>query len=776
MKTAGWLTRRMALQRTNKEELNKMKILWKSATFLLLITTLCVWPITVISFQNSGEEIRSQHRSAHDEEQAVKQLLQRLIPEKAAEIQINVDYDFDNKDAFQISTEDGKVLITGTRGYAAAAGVYHYLKVYCGCHVSWSGNQLRLPEELPKPTEPVKITFNDKYRYYQNVCTSSYSFVWWDWERWEKEIDWMALNGINLALAFNAQEAIFYKVFKQLNFTDHDIEVFLTGPAFLAWNRMGNMQLWVGPLSENWHKDQTALQHKILNRMRDFGMTSVLPAFSGRVIPAFRRNFPDAQVTVLNRTWAHFQQPYGFVSFLQPTDPIFQEIGSQFLRTYIEEFGTDHIYSADLFNEMPPPSTDPDYLQSCAKSVYKSLIAVDPDAIWMTQGWMFYNDPVIWQPAQASAFLRAVPLGKMIILDLQSELYPQYHRLSSYYGQPFIWCMLHNYGGVTGLYGSLDSVNVGPFEGRTYEGSTMVGTGLTPEGIETNDIAYELMNEMGWRKSPVDLHEWLGDFARRRYGEDSSELQLALLYLRKSVYNASDPYRNHGKYILIRRPSLKLKPYIWYDPENVFTAWDLYMNASYDPSLSQSPLFRHDLVDLTRQSLQLVMDVMYPTVVDAFKKRNLTALREISKSILELYDDMDELLASDEHFLLGRWIRDAVRLARTPLERRQYEYNARNQITLWGPAGELVDYANKQWAGLISKYYKKRWQFFFETLEKCIIKRRSFKQADFNKAVYQEIEYKFDLDEDIFSTEPEGDPIEISRRLFAKYRQTEKML
>ncbi|GIY47026.1 alpha-N-acetylglucosaminidase [Caerostris extrusa] len=276
---------------------------------------------------------------------------------------------------------------------------------------------------------------------------------------------------------------------------------------------------------------------------------------------------------------------------------------------------------------------------------------------------MFYSDPDIWQEAQARAFLRAVPLGKMIVLDLQSELYPQYQRLSSYYGQPFIWCMLHNYGGVTGLYASLDLVNTQTFEGRNYEGSTMIGTGLTPEGIGTNDIVYELMNEMAWRPTPTDLHEWLEDFARRRYGVDSARLQLALLYLRKSVYNATDPYRNHGKYILIRRPSLKLKT----------------LRSTNDSVLSQSALFRHDLVDLTRQILQLSMDIMYPDVVKAFRSRNITALNQASKSILELYDDMEELLASDEHFLLGRWLKDALNLAHTPLVNLRFHVREANR-------------------------------------------------------------------------------------------------
>jgi len=33
----------------------------------------------------------------------------------------------------------------------------------------------------------------------------SYSMTFWDWERWEAEIDWMALQGINLPLAFSGK-------------------------------------------------------------------------------------------------------------------------------------------------------------------------------------------------------------------------------------------------------------------------------------------------------------------------------------------------------------------------------------------------------------------------------------------------------------------------------------------------------------------------------------------------------------------------------------------
>lgn len=41
-------------------------------------------------------------------------------------------------------------------------------------------------------------------------------------------------------------------------------------------------------------------------------------------------------------------------------------------------------------------------------------------------------------------------------------------------------------------------------------GSTMVGTGLTPEGINQNYVIYELMNEMAYRHEPVNLDNWWG--------------------------------------------------------------------------------------------------------------------------------------------------------------------------------------------------------------------------------------------------------------------------
>ena len=68
-----------------------------------------------------------------------------------------------------------------------------------------SGCNINLPSPLPTVAAPVHMRSPVLYRYYMNVCTASYSMAWWDWDRWQFEIDWMAMNGINLPLSFTGQ-------------------------------------------------------------------------------------------------------------------------------------------------------------------------------------------------------------------------------------------------------------------------------------------------------------------------------------------------------------------------------------------------------------------------------------------------------------------------------------------------------------------------------------------------------------------------------------------
>lgn len=714
--------------------------------------------------------------SHEDQRQAAQDLIGRVLGPKSSSFHVDIidNKDPDLRDTFNLVSDGSTVTITATSGVTAALGFYYFLKTMCGCQYSWAEQQLNLPSPLPVIVKPgLTVTTNDRFRYYQNVCTPSYSFVWWDWAQWERHIDWMAMNGINLPLAFTGQEAIFQRVYRKFGFTDEELQQHFGGPAFLAWARMGNMHGWGGPLPQTWIDDQLALQHKILARMRNLGMTPVLPGFAGHVPMAITKLYPNVKISRLG-DWGHFNQTYCCTYLLDFQELLFQSIGTAFIKEMQSEFGVDHVYNADSFNEMDPSSNDTDYIRSAGKAVYNAMVTADPKAVWLMQGWLFLSGASFWQTAQTKALLTSVPQGRMIVLDLFSEVKPAYNFTESFYGQPFIWCMLHNFGGTMELYGVIETVNQGPFVARKFANSTMIGTGLTPEGIFQNEVMYEFMNENAYTKVPRNLDQWFSDYARRRYGTYSQDAVITWQLLKMSVYNNTDMMADHSKGVIpTSRPNIKPHlPDVWYDPEQLYSAWSHMVNAS--GILGGSELFRYDLVDIARNSLQVISIKFYTEIITAFHEKNIDMLKTAGNDLLKLLEDMDVLLGSDIHFLLGPWIRDARKHGHTVTEQNLMEYNARNQITLWGPNGEIRDYAAKQWSGLISGYYAKRWQTFLGSLVECLEKGKTFSQKFYDEMVLETVERPFTFDTSPVPVLPKGDSVRMASDLFQKYLPTMK--
>uniref|UniRef100_A0A672S4B0 N-acetyl-alpha-glucosaminidase n=1 Tax=Sinocyclocheilus grahami TaxID=75366 RepID=A0A672S4B0_SINGR len=454
--------------------------------------------------------------------------------------------------------------------------------------------------------------------------------------------------------------------------------------------------------------------------------------------------FPQANVTKLN-PWSHFNCTYSSAYVLDPRDPLFQRIGALFLSQVIKEFGTDHIYNTDTFNEMVPASSDPAYLASISRAVFNTMTLVDP---------------------QVKALLHGVPLGRMIVLDLFAESMPVYSSTNSFYGQPFIWCMLHNFGGSSGLFGTVESINSGPFNAICFPNSTLVGLGLTPEGIEQNPVIYELMSELAWRKEPINLSKWVSHDLYVCCMDENLTAAWQLLF--HSVYNCTLPqYKNHNRSALVHRPSLRMQTDIWYKPTDFYKAWELLFEAA--PGLATLQTFRCDLVDVTRQALQLLTTEFYEEIRNAFQAQKLRDLLTAGGVLVyDLLPELDRLLSSNEHFLLGVWHEQAQSQSVDEHEAQLYDINARNQITLWGPDGEILDYASKEWGGLVEDYYLQRWGLFVKTLVECLDRGRPFKQDVFNQAVFQ-VEKGFVYNQRKYPSKPLGDTYEVARRIFLKY-------
>ncbi len=695
-------------------------------------------------------------------------LIKRIIPGNAQKFIVQPLPAADAKDVFEVEGTKGKIILRGNNGVAVASALYYYLTEYAHCQVTWNGTNLNLPVSLPMPAKRIRKATPYQYRYYLNYCTYSYSMSWWDWKRWEKEIDWMALHGINMPLAITGQEYVWDKVYKSMGFSNKDMQDFFTGPAYFGWFYMGNIDQWDGPLPASWINSHKDLQVKILQRERELGIKPVLPAFTGHVPASFKTHFPNAKLKQTN--WKNgFADTY----ILDSEDPLFAEIGKKFIQEQTKVYGTDHLYSADTFNENEPPSNDLKFLSELSARIYDGMKNADPKAVWVMQGWLFFSDRKFWQNEQIKALLNAVPNEHMIVLDLNTDYEPVWKRTEAFYGKPWIWNMLHNYGGNNSLFGRIEAVAAQPAQAlNDPKSGRLVGIGLTMEAIEQTPVLYELMTQNTWQNKPINLDEWLSAYLLNRYGVKNQDAVDAWQTLRTTVFNGKD-IRDGAESIITGRPTLDsaavwTRTHLNYNRKNLLPAWDKMIAAI--PECKQSSGFKYDLVDVTRQVLANYGRPLQLKWAKAYHDKDLKSFEQYSNDYINLIADMDRLLATQKDFMLGPWIADARKWGTNPSEKALYEKNARNLITLWGDADSpLHEYSCRQWSGLLNDFYKTRWQKFFTLLKGSI---ETGKQPDF-KLFDKSIsgwEWQWVNSSKAYPVIPVGSSTAVAQQLYEKYR------
>lgn len=669
----------------------------------------------------------------------------------------------DNKDVFALRTSGSNYLsIRASSGVAAVWGYNYFLKHYCKSQITWQVQNFQRLDRLPKVD--VVVVANDRFRYYQNVCTASYSFSWWGVSEWIQHVGWMALNGINIALAPVAQEAAWARVYRHYGLTQEEIDEHFTGPAFLSWQRMGNLRGWAGPLPDSWHELQNQIQTNVIRLMTNLGMVPVLPSFSGHVPRALERYRPNATFHTVD-PWNKFSDDFCCGLFLDPADPLFKEIGTKFMQEFSGSF-RGHVYSADPFNEVKVQPWSTALVQKTAQAIFSTLSEVDEDAVWLLQNWMFVHDPVLWPKERVRAFLTAAPLGRVLVLDLQAEQWPQYEFYEMYFGQPFIWCMLHNFGGTLGMFGNMQTINRDVYTARTLGNSTMIGTGLTPEGINQNYVVYDLMLEAAYRKQPVDLAAWVEEYAERRYG--CAAMGKAWRFLLKSVYSFDGLNKIRGKYVITRRPSFKIKPWAWYKSSDLILAWREF--ALINDNTCNTAGFYQDLVDVTRQALQYRAEQLYRNV-EASRLSNIWVFNATINQFLDAMQDIEQMLRTNNLFSVRRMLDGARDIGRTDSEKYLYEFNARNQITLWGPNGEISDYACKQWTELFHYYYIPRWRAFLTAALYAKEHDEFFDEKGTQDVIKQTIEQQFTTAQIFVNSSYNDDNKAMKDMAFALYKK-----
>lgn len=683
---------------------------------------------------------------------AVKALLNRIGGDGAAErfaIVIDADLAEEGKDVFIITSKRGKPCIKGNNQLAVATGINWYLNHYAHINLTWNNLTTDLVNaELPVPAGEEKHVCNTTYRYDFNTCTFSYSMAFWTWERWQQEIDWMALHGINAPLNLVGLEVVTRNFLKELGVSDSDINAYIAGPGFMAWFAMNNLEGWGGTINatdvtmngnpEWWYARQEQLCRNMLQRMRELGMQPVIPGFSGQV-PNCITNYSidgfSSSDVINNGTWAG---GYTRPDILKPASESYAKFAAIYYKHLEDVMGVSELYSMDPFHEgsLPHGVTN----GNCYPNIMKNL-----DIYYNTvskKKRKEYNAPEqpkwiiqYWQGVpQSGAFSAMESYGDRFIgLDLFADnIYAgnaAKWRTGYFAGRPYIYCMLHNFGGRSGLHGRLETTMEGYFEALAKD-NNMQGVGATPEGTENNPILYDMLFELPWM-NPADrptADEWIEEYAHARYGIRNDTAATALLSLKESVWNCNVNQQGTSEAVILARPAWRVNSVsswstsaIYWDTQDVLLAADQLISIE-DLVTSRDGInnYNYDLIDVTRQAMVDYAAELLPLINAAHSTGNTAEYERLYNLYLQLMLDLDEMLSYDANFKLERWTSLARNIAdevsgTTANDRNWLEWNARTQVTVWskGDTG-LHDYSNRCWAGLIKDFHYKRWKYFFE--------------------------------------------------------------
>ena len=638
-------------------------------------------------------------------------LVRRVVPEHADNFVLESIAPAEGKDVFEVESVSGRIVLRGNTPGSAASALNWYLKNVAHCDISWCGDQLALPTVLPTVPAKVRVVCPHTRRVYFNYCTLSYTAAWWDWARWEREIDFMALNGVNMPLSPVGLEVVWYETLLEFGFTDAEARAFLAGPCFQAWQWMTNIEGHGGPLPKSWIEARRLLGRRILDRQRELGMTPIQQGFTGYVPALLKEKFPQAAIAQ-QPSWAGFPGSHQ----LDPLDPLFARMSRKFLETEIRLFGTSHLYAADPFHESEPPQKGDEYLGRVGKAINDSLMAVDPKAVWVMQAWSI-RKPIV----------TAVPTNHLVVLDLAG-------RRDDFWGYPYIKGQLHNFGGRINLHGDLAHIASKPFAVAARKNPLAAGTGLFMEATTQNPVFYNLYYDMIWRDSGVNVKDWLAGYTLRRYGADSEAARAAWVKLLEGPYRKGTSAVENSS-IVAARPALDVKKSgpnaglrIPYEPRGLVAAWELLLQDA--ARLETADGYRFDTVDVGRQVLSNLGQVLHRRAASAFRAKNGKAFGIESRRFLELLADLDTLCSTRDEYHFGKWIADARRWGTTDAERNLFEKDAAMLVTLWGPEQTTIifDYSWREWGGLINGYYRERWRMFYEHLAGCLARGEEYSE------------------------------------------------
>lgn len=606
-------------------------------------------------------------------------------------------------DFFEIDQKGGKIWIKGNNNISIATGLNWYLKYHAGIQITWNNPRPYLGD-LPKVKTAERRSTDVLLRYYMNYETFSYSTPFWDWARWQQEIDFMALHGINMPLALTGTCTVWRNTLLKLGYTKEQANNFIADPVHQAWFVRGLMMSEGESNTDSYYESQEKLERQIVERYREWGIEPVFAGYSGITPPT-----ADAK----KEQWNGNNSP-AIVSADK-----FAEVAKVYYSELETLFGKAKYYAVDT--------------KAASSAVYEAMQSANTGAIWVTQN---------------STMTEAVPPSRLIVLGAQSDLYD------------WIYCPKLNVGGNTGMHGKMQSIIDAYYSSLS---PSMKGIGAMSEGIETNPAIYELLYELPWRSEKFTKESWIATWTAARYGRTTPEIDQAWSILANTVYNngAIEPVMCSRPALVVDRITPNGSTKLNYDAAELEKALGLMLGTASKFSYSNN--FKYDLVDIAGQAISNRVNALLPNILMSFEKGLSTKLDEDVETFLDLILLQDRLMGSRPETMVGGWIEQAMRAGKTPDEHELNRRYARQILTTWGSReaavkGGMHDTAYREWNGLLSDFYYARWKYFFDQ-----IKITNIIPIGYN---YYDMEQAWVMEQNPYEHRPTADAIAMANEVY----------
>lgn len=614
-------------------------------------------------------------------------LIKRNTPRIADQFVLKTIDSDNGYDCYEIYSEDKKVVLAGNSPLSQAMAYYDYLGRYHGVVITSGDYDISTISSAPLPEGKINRTIKRKIRAMTSYEAFSLSGNFRGFDRWEKEIDFMAMHGFNRALQPVGFDGVLFRTLTDIGMPENFCLEFSSGPAFLMNQLTGNIAGTNSVNSKEYLERKITVGKLISDRERSLGIEPIFPAAIPSVPFSLRKKY--IKMDIFKAPMWHNFPP---IFFIRPKNAFFSVFNKKFLTVQREALGETHSYIFEGVYESDKKGYN-SHLADLGKALEEMLNEFDKDAVCYLHTSSINAD-----------FFKSCSGDKYIFLD-DCEMSKNSDILSD---KKYIPEVSGNRYGRTGIYGNVQKLCDNPFA------NSELGGALAFDTFDVNPVYCAAALKAITAADSFERDDFIRDFCTKRYKTDSfSDDIISLIDLCSSDECTGS--------IICARPCTNVKHTAPYDTmERSYDFHKLYPIAQRIINSEDKKIdaMRADIQSIVRQFLS---DLAYPVYIKAtefFREKNVRNFEQASNLFLEICEDIDRLLRTREETNFCTKYVEAQELGSSQEEKESLQINFLLLHTIWGPFDHsiLYDTVWNEWGGMVKDYYEARWHMYYRSL------------------------------------------------------------